>query len=158
VWLVRPGRPESIPGLLNLDRESLTFVSGPEGGFGEGARQDSSGREISGRADPPITENALPIPLNRIARARRRRLTPILEITYTSARADHAVVFFYFARPPPLPGNRADTGRRGPGFGLLPSKGLEQTASAMTLRAANKRLKGTIDGWVEAIRVARGAG
>jgi hypothetical protein len=134
VWLVRPGRAESIPGLLTLERESLTFVSGPE------------------------TEGGLPIPLNRITKARRRRLTPILEVTYTSARADQAMVFFYFARPPPLPGNRVDTGRRGPGFGLLPTKGLEQTASAMTLRAANKRLKGTIDRWVEAIRVARGAG
>ena len=132
MWLVRPGRPESVPGLLTLEREALTFVSGPEA--------------------------ALPIPLNRIAKARRRRLTPILEVTYTSARADQAVVYFYFARPPPLPGNRADTGRRGPGFGLLPTKGLEQTASAMTLRSANKRLKGTIDGWVEAIRAARGAG
>ena len=136
MWLVRPGGPDSVPGLLTLERESLTFVSGPEG----------------------TTEGTVfPIPLNRIARARRRRLTPILEITYTSARAEQAVVFFYFARPPPLPRNRSDVGRR-PGFGLLPTKGLEQTASAMTLRAANKRLKGTIDGWVEAIRGTRGTG
>ncbi len=139
MWLVRPGRPESIPGLLTLERESLTFVSDPE---------DEGG----------IPENTLPIPLNRIARARRRRLTPILEVTYTSARADLAVLFFYFARPPPLPGVREGTGRRGPATWLLPTKGLEQTASAMTLRAANKRLKGTIEGWVEAIRAARGAG
>ncbi len=133
MWLVRPGEPDSVPGLLTLERESLTFVAGPEPG------------------------TVFPIPLNRIARARRRRLTPILDITYTSARAEHAVVFFYFASPPPLPRSRSDVGRR-PGFGLLPTKGLEQTASAMSLRMANKRLKGTIDEWVEAIRGTRGAG
>jgi hypothetical protein len=130
VWLVREGRPEAVRGVLRLERHSLTFTADDE--------------------------EPLPIPTNRIRGVRRRRATPILEVTYTDARAEKARLFVYFARPPPLPGVSPMSGRRKPSSWILPTKGLQQTASAMSLRAASRALKATIDSWVEAIREASG--
>jgi hypothetical protein len=125
VWLVREGRPEAVPGVLGLERHSLTFT--------------------------PDRDDPLPIPTNRIRRVRRRRGTPILEVTYTDARAGESRLFFYFARPPPLPGVSERSGRRKPSSWILPTKGLQQAASAMSLRAANRALRATIEAWVRRI-------
>jgi hypothetical protein len=130
VWLVREGRPEAVRGVLGLERHSLTFT--------------------------PDDDEPLPIPTNRIRRVRRRRATPILEVTYTDARAEESRLFIYFARPPPLPGVSRESGRRKPSSWVIPTKGLEQTASAITLRAANRALKPGIEAWVRAIRNATG--
>jgi hypothetical protein len=124
VWLVRPGSPEAARGRLSLERHALTFVGDAE--------------------DEP-----LPIPLNRVRRARRRRGAPILEIEYTDARAEISKVFVYFAQPPPL--QRTNTPTL-----VLPTRGLERAASAVSLRAAAKALRDRIDGWVNAIRAASG--
>jgi hypothetical protein len=124
-WLVRAGDPETVRGRLTLERHSLTFT-------------------------PDAQEEPLPIPTNRIRTARRRRGTPILEVTYTDARAEPGSVFVYFAEPPPLPR------RTGAGSLLRPTRGMERTASALTLRARAKQLRDRIDEWVEAIRDAAG--
>jgi hypothetical protein len=124
-WLVRPGDPEAIRGRLTLERHSLIFT-------------------------PDAEQEPLPIPVNRIRRARRRRGAPILEVTYTDARAEPAAVYVYFAKPPPLPQ------RTGGSSWIRPTRGLERTASAMALRARAKQLRDRIDEWVEAIRDAAG--
>jgi hypothetical protein len=130
VWLVREGRTEAVRGVLGLERHSLTFT--------------------------PDDEEPLPIPLNRIRWVRRRRATPIMEVVYTGARAEESRLYFYFARPPPLPGVSSRSGRRKPSSWILPTKGLQQTASAISLRAANQALKAPIEKWVRAIREAAG--
>jgi hypothetical protein len=123
VWLVRPGNPDAVRGTLSLERHSVTFA-------------------------PAGNEEILPIPTNRIRRVRRRRGTPIMELTYTDARAEPATVFVYFAEPPPLPHL---TG------GLLrPTRGLQRTASAMSLRAQGKELRPRIDAWVRELAEAAG--
>ena len=126
-WLVRPGSPEAVRGKLALERHSLTFTPGGDG-------------------------EALPIPTNRIRKARRRRGTPILEVTYTDARAEAGLVYVYFAKPPPLPTKTSK------GSLIRPTRGLERTASAMTLRARAKQLKDRIDEWAQAIQAAAGIG
>jgi hypothetical protein len=130
VWLVREGRPRAVRGTLALERHSLTFT--------------------------PEDDEPLPIPINRIRRARRLRGTPILEVAYTDARAQESRLFLYFARPPPLPGAGRDSGWRRATSWILPTKGLQQTASAMSLRAGGKELRPTIESWVRAIDEARG--
>jgi hypothetical protein len=122
-WLVRPGNPEAARGRLTLERHSLTFV-------------------------PDAEEEPLPIPTNRIRKARRRRGTPILEVAYTDARAEPGLVFLYLAEPPPLPS------KTGGGRWIRPSRGLERTASALTLRARANQVRDRIDEWVEAIKEA----
>ena len=92
-------------------------------------------------------DEPLPIPLNRVRRVRRRRGAPILEIEYTDARAEISRVFVYFAQPPPL--QRTNTPTL-----VLPTRGLERAASAVSLRAAAKALRDRIDAWVDAIREA----
>lgn len=124
-WLVRPGSPQSTRGRLTLERHSLTFT-------------------------PDAEEEPLPIPMNRIRKVRRRRGAPILEVTYTDARAEPGLMFLYFAKPPPLPQ------RTGTGSLFRPTRGMERTASAIALRARAKQLRGRIDNWVEAIREAAG--
>jgi hypothetical protein len=94
-------------------------------------------------------DEPLPIPLNRVRRVRRRRGAPILEIEYTDARAEISRVFVYFAQPPPL--QRTNTPTL-----VLPTRGLERAASAVSLRAAAKALRDRIDAWVDAIREAAG--
>jgi hypothetical protein len=125
-WLVRPGSPDAVTGTLSLERHALTFT-------------------------PRGDENPLPIPTNRIRRARRRRGSPILEVFYTDARAEPGVVFVYFAEPPPLP-------TTGGGTWFRPTRGLQRTVSAMALRTRSKELRERIDQWVRAIREAAGLG
>lgn len=125
VWLVRPGSPDAIRGSLALERHTLMFT-------------------------PEEDQDQLPIPTNRIRRARRLRGTPVLEVTYTDARAEPGQVFVYFAQPPPLPA------RKGGRTMLFPTRGMERTASAITLRARSKQLRGRIDEWVAAIHAVAG--
>ncbi|HZB04252.1 MAG TPA: hypothetical protein VE737_08015 [Actinomycetota bacterium] len=125
-WLVRPGNPDAVTGTLSLERHALTFT-------------------------PRGDEDPLPIPTNRIRRARRVRGSPILEVNYTDARAEPGVLFVYFAEPPPLPTTAGRTWAR-------PTRGLQRTASAMALRTRSKQLRGRIDRWVRAIRDAAGIG
>jgi hypothetical protein len=99
---------------------------------------------------PDAEEEPLPIPTNRIRNARRRWGTPILEVAYTDARAEPGQVFLYFAEPPPLPS------KTGGGRWIRPTRGLQRTASAMTLRARAKQVRDRIDLWVVAIREAAG--
>jgi hypothetical protein len=94
-------------------------------------------------------DEPLPIPLSRVQRVRRRRGAPILEIEYTDARAELSTVFLYFVRPPPLRRTTAKTW-------VLPTRGLERTASAVNLRVAASTMRDRIDEWVEAIRDAEG--
>jgi hypothetical protein len=124
VWLVRPGSPEAVRGTLSLERHAVTFA--PEDG-----------------------DEVFPIPTNRIRRAHRRRGSPILEVTYTDARAEPATVFVYFAEPPPLP-------HSGGGGLLRPTRGLQRTAAAMNLRARARELRARIDAWVREIADAAG--
>jgi hypothetical protein len=106
-----------------------------------GALTVTSGRE----------EHSLPIPVNRIGRARRRRGTPILEVVYTDARAEESRIFLYFTKPPPLPGPGTSPSRArwrgGP-------RGLHRTASALSLQAANRVVKRRIQEWEAAIKRA----
>jgi hypothetical protein len=92
-------------------------------------------------------DEALPIPTGRIRRVRRRRGTPILELDYTDARAEVSTVFIYFVKPPPLH-------RTGRGTLVLPSRGIERAAGAVSLRASNRRLKPMVTSWARAIREA----
>jgi hypothetical protein len=124
-WLVRSGSPASPRGRLTLERHSLTFT-------------------------PDADEDPLPIPTNRIRKVRRRRGTPILEVTYTDARTEPRQVFLYFAQPPPLP---THTGR---GSLFRPTRGMERTASAMALRARAQLVRERLDEWVAAVRDAAG--
>jgi hypothetical protein len=94
-------------------------------------------------------EEPLPIPVNRIRRVRRRRGAPILQIDYTDARAEVSTVFLYFSKPPPLP-------RQGGKTWIFPTRGLERTVSAATLRSAAKALRPQLDAWAAAIRNAAG--
>jgi hypothetical protein len=113
--LVRPGSPDAVPGRLSFNGEVV--------GFG--------GEDV-----------ALEIPAAEIRRARRRRGSPILEISYGEDRT----VFLYFAEPPPLPGSNPR-----PGLG---GKGIERAASAMHLGAESRLLRRMIDEWSEALREA----
>jgi hypothetical protein len=90
-------------------------------------------------------DQPLPIPLNRVQRVRRRRAAPILQVDYTDARAEISTVFVYFAEPPSLRPMSSKSM-------VLPTRGLERTASAMSLRAAARALRPQIEAWVDAIR------
>jgi hypothetical protein len=113
--LVRPGSPDAVPGLLSLVHGILRFA----------------GDDVS-----------LDVPNSEVRRARRRRGSPILEVSYGE---DHTV-FLYFAEPPPLPGANPR-----PGLG---GKGIERAASALHLGAESRLLRRTIDEWAEALRGA----
>ena len=64
-------------------------------------------------------------------------------------------LFFYFAEPPPLPGERRDASAVVPG--ALSPRGLERSAAALTMRQANRLLKEEIEAWVRALRAAGAA-
>lgn len=124
--MVRPGRPEATEGVLTL-------------GAGELAFREQGGYEVA-------------LPLDRILGARRRPGTPVLVVRYRDRDDRPARLFFFFTRPPPLPTGRTVGSRRVP---FVPSpKGLERTASMMTLRAAALEARATIRTWVKALRGA----
>ena len=73
-------------------------------------------------------------------------------LTCVSISADgEERLFFYFAKPPPLPGEGSGVPT------LLGPRGLERSAAALTLRQANKILKDEVEGWVLALRAAGAA-
>lgn len=113
--MVRPGSPDAVPGHLSLNRGVLGFT----------------GEDVT-----------LEVPAAEIRRARRRRGSPILEISF----GEDQTMFLYFAEPPPLPGANPR-----PGFG---GKRIERAASAMHLGAESRLLRRTIDEWSEALREA----
>ena len=86
VWLVRPGRPEAVPGTLSLERDALTFT--PEDG-------------------EPVRVHA-----HTIVRARRRLGTPILVVRYRDG-LEYGTLFLYFMEPPPLRVEPSSADQRG---------------------------------------------
>ncbi len=126
--MVRPGRPQAAEGVLTLATDALVF-------------DEDAGRELT-------------MPLGRIRGARRRPGTPLLVVRYTDESGRHTHAFFFFMRPPPIPTDEERRARRRP---FVPSrKGLDRSASIMTLRAAASEAKQEIRAWVRAIRGAVG--
>jgi hypothetical protein len=73
--MTRSGHPETVEGVLSLDRVGLTFES---------------------------SERTVRIPADEIREATRLRGSPVLRVDYEDAgEAAHA--FFFFTEPPPLP-------------------------------------------------------
>jgi hypothetical protein len=132
VWLYEPGGPGSIRGTLSLEGGVLKFTP-PEG--------DSLRIEAAG-----------------VSTVRRHRLTPVLEVRWERpAEEPVGLVYFYFAEPPTLP-EPGEKGDRSPYQILLPSKrNIERSGTLLSMRAASKLLKADIQGWVEAVRAARGS-
>lgn len=126
VWLVRPGRAEAAEGRLTVDATGLRFEE-----------TDGPGLRVSGE---------------RIVGARRRPGTPMLVVRYRDETSGTARAFFFFSRPPPLPSEEDLRARRRP---FVPSpRGLERTASIMTLRAAGAQVRRELRAWARAIRAA----
>ena len=122
MWLVRAGSLEDTPGRLSLDDGEIRFTP-----------RDTKEADVRVRTD-------------RIARARRLRGTPVLELTLAGALQE--TLFLYFVQPPPL-------GRSGRPEGRSianPMRGLERAAAGMGLRASGKLLRRQVDEWVRAIR------
>jgi hypothetical protein len=92
------------------------------------------------------------IPIADITGVRRHLGAPLLKVSF---RGEEGKVraYFYFAKPPPLPGERPPS--------PLPlfrwPRGLERSAAALALRATNRLVRREIEGWVRALREA-GAG
>jgi hypothetical protein len=126
VWLVREGDPRTTEGKLSLEGTILTFES-------------SMGSE------------PFQLPAEQLRGIRRRRGTPVLTMRSVSAEGEERL-YFYFAKPPPLPGERRDADSVVPG--ALAPRGLERSAAALTMRQANRLLKEEIEGWVRALRAA----
>ena len=78
--------------------------------------------------------NSLSIHRYRIRSVRRLRASPVLEVGY-SGRGGELTVLLYFAEPPAGPSGT----------------GLERTAGGMSLRAANRELKGLVREWAAAL-------
>ena len=126
VWLVGAGRAEAAEGRLTLDGDGLRFL----------------------RAEGP----GLTVPLDRIVGARKRPGTPMLVVRYRDDAGRTAKAFFFFSPPPPIASREDLRARRRP---FLPSsRGLERTASIMTLRAAAAEVRREIREWAGAIRGA----
>ena len=123
VWLVREGDPDATEGTLSLEGGSLTFVP-----------QERS-------------QETMAIPVEVIRKVRRRRGTPVLTLSYSEGMGS---LFVYFAKPPPLPGEGRDANAVVPG--ALAPRGLDRSAGVLTLRQANKLLRGEIEAWVRALR------
>ena len=127
VWMVREGDPTAMQGTLSIERAELRFVPAPA----EAA---------------PLT-----IPLREIHKVRRGRAAPLLGLTYRDPDGSHRL-FIYFAKPPPLPGDRPPA--QVPIFRA--PRGLERSAAALAFGASNRLLKGRIDAWVRALREGAG--
>src|SRR5688500_9397086 len=82
VWLVREGDPSATEGVLALEGADLTFASSTE-------------------------SERVRVPVQHLRRVRRRRATPVMTCVSVSPSAGgEERLFFYFAKPPPLPGER----------------------------------------------------
>ena len=121
-WMVREGDPSAEEGTLSMAGNALSF-------------EPASGTKPS------------EIPIDRIQNVRRARGSPVMSISFLGEERVEKV-FVYFAKPPPLPGERPTV----PMPLFRSPKGLEKSAAALSLRASNRLLKREIDGWVEALR------
>ena len=120
--MVREGDPTAEEGTLSIAGEVMSF-------------EPTSGTK---RAE---------IPIDRIQHVRRARGSPVMAVSFLGEDGVEKV-FVYFAKPPPLPGERPP-----PTMPLFRApKGLEKSAAALSLRASNKLLKREIDVWVKALR------
>jgi hypothetical protein len=119
--MVREGSPNETEGSLSLHDEVLAF-------------------------EPAGPQAKLEVPRKTILKAHRSRGTPVLNITFDEGEGPTRL-FFYFAKPPPLPGERPVT----PMPLFRPPRGMERSAAALSLRATNRLLKREIEAWVEAL-------
>ncbi|MGH2711172.1 MAG: hypothetical protein ACRDH9_08230 [Actinomycetota bacterium] len=145
VWMLEEGDSTTTEGTLSIEEEVLTF--------------------------DPVAGTKLQIPRTTIQKARRARSSPVLMVTLreehtgerssleewrkpTSGRKTSGILprklFFYFAKPPPLPGERPTV----PMPIFRAPKGLEKSAAALSLRTSNRLLKREIETWVRALREA----
>lgn len=92
---------------------------------------------------PQDEAEALRIPVGDIDDVRRLRGSAVLHV----GTADEPPLLFYFAKPPPLPGS-------GKSSVINPRRGMERTVAGMSLRAAARAHRTTIEEWVTAIRSA----
>ena len=122
VWMVREGDPAAIEGTLSIGEGVLTF-------------EPSSG---AARVSVPIAD---------IRKARRARTSPVLSVSLSS-EAEGGKLYFFFSKPPPLPGGRRDSS---PGI-FRSARGLDRATAAMSLRAASALVKGQIDECVRELR------
>jgi hypothetical protein len=123
VWLVREGDPTATEGTLSIEADILRFA--------------------------PETGEALGVPVDTIEKVRRNRGSPLLSLTHRGPDGARRL-FFYFVKPPPLPGSKPSA----PTPMARWARGVERTAAAMTLRASNKLVKREVGAWVEALREA----
>jgi hypothetical protein len=129
VWLVREGDPNATEGTLSIEGHSLTF-----------APADEDSEKIA-------------IPIAGIRKARRRRGTPVLGLSYTGPDGMRRL-FIYFAKPPPLPGTQP----RPPSSIFRSAKAIERSAAARALQASSRVVKREIEAWVRALRAAGAEG
>ncbi|MGH2692029.1 MAG: hypothetical protein ACRDHM_05955 [Actinomycetota bacterium] len=123
VWMVREGDPTATEGTLSIDGRTLVF------------------RPSAAAAD------GVEIQIQDIGRVRRARGSPFLTVTLTGPERPQKL-FVYFAKPPPLPGERPTV----PIPIFRAPRGLERSAAALSLRATNRLFRNEIDSWVRALR------
>lgn len=121
--MVREGDPAAVEGTLSIEDAILTFE--------------------------PATEGAqrVSIPKASIRKVRRGRGGPLLSLSYLGTEGVRKL-FFYFAKPPPLPG----TGPAVPSPMLRWGRGLERSAAALALGAGKRLFKREIEAWVSVLR------
>lgn len=124
VWLVREGDPHATEGALSLAGTDLVF-------------------------SPLSSEGGLTLPISQLTGVRRRRGAPLLTLVVVTPEGKERL-FLYFAKPPPLPGDRESSPA------LVGTRGLARSAAALTFHQVNRLLKAEIDAWVRALREAGG--
>jgi hypothetical protein len=92
-------------------------------------------------------EEELRLDATAITKVRRARLSPVIKIVYREA-GERSVMFIYFVHPSSKTWTQHSFAAR--------HGGLERTAEAVRLAAANRELKPMVEGWVRAIRGAAG--
>jgi hypothetical protein len=120
VWVVGPHGADPVQGTLSVTTDGVSFsASGTEG---------------------------LRVSPGAIRGVRRLRASPALKLVYEDPTGLREV-FFFFAKPPPLP-----EASRVPGLSM---RGGQRTVGAMALRAQSKRARQEIQAWVAEIRSLR---
>ena len=117
MWAVGLHGADPVKGRLSLEDQGLSF-----------SPADGPGLRIQGPS---------------IRGVRRLRASPALKVTYDE-RTGPREVFFFFAKPPPLP-----EPSKIPGLSL---RGAQRTVGAMDLRAQSRRAREEIQAWVVEIR------
>jgi hypothetical protein len=122
--------PEEVPGLLELDGESLVFTPRDQG------------------------RRPTRIPFRQIAKVRRLRGSPVLMVLRATPEGKRRTAF-YFAQPPPLGALRHDAVERP--TGLLAFRSPRKKARRQNvgyLGVMNREKKATLAQWVQALRAA----